>query len=449
MLRVSAGFVASFSLCLLVFAAPGTALASDDQLGDVSLPPVHRDVIVEVDSTVATIVPLEQSARAGTRILYVNRCTGGETIKRGYNDSRQNTSSIINATTTFPEYPYGDAQWNQVMTEVRDILAPFDVTVTDVDPGMSDHTEIVACGNSFLGQNVLGVAPSACGVVENAIGYAFAEEHGSDPRQLAETIAHEAGHTWTLPHIYDCEDPMTYLGGCGDKYFQDAQLSCAELDGNQWVKVTCRCTGSTVNSYQTLQSVFGPAEPTPPTITILEPNNGAYVDAGFVVRPEIVDDQGVKEASLYIDGQLILTLTQGPYVFNAPNDLAEGRHTVEIRAADRNDAVGSAIIDVTRGTPPGQGEPGGFGGDCSENGDCNSGLCARSGDVSLCTETCTEGSCPDGFTCSAAGASSVCWPGSGGGDDPGGCAASTGAGNLPLALGFAFMLLFGVRRLRA
>lgn len=457
MRQFSCILLAISGLVVALAAAPAHA-ADNDPAAPMSLPTV-RDVVVDVGPDEANLVPVEKYLRHGSKILFVNRCTGGETITRGFNDSRTNRSSIVSRTTTFPAYPYGDASWNQVMSELRDILAPYNIDVTDVDPGSSiEHFEIIACGTSFRGENVLGVAPSGCGVVENAIGYAFAEEHGDNPRYLAETIAHEAAHTWTMPHLYDCEDPMTYLNGCGDKYFQDLDLSCAEVSGNQWVRSSCGCGGSTRNSHQVLLSIFGPGTPTPPTVSIVEPLDGATVAPGFVVRPEITDDQGVASASLYIDGALVMTLEQGPFVFNAPAELANGSHMVEVRAADRQGSVGTASITVLNGGPcacadgescidgrcvPGQGQPGGLGGACTDGAECASGLCASAGDQQLCTEPC-ESSCPSGFACVPGGGGNVCWPSESGGI----CSTGGDPGDLaPILLGLLFVLVGG-RRLR-
>jgi hypothetical protein len=416
--------IALASTFALLAASAGTAFALDDEPTAVVVH-THRDIVVDVGPDEATIVDPAVYAAAGSKILYVNRCEGGETIYYGYTDSRQNTSSIVNSTTSFGAYPYGDASWDQVMADVRDILAPFDIQVTDVDPGSVSHFEIIACGKSFRGPNVLGVAPSACGIIENALGFAFAEEHGDDPRNLAETIAHEAAHTWAMDHLYDCADPMTYLGGCGNKYFQDQALSCAGLNSsNQWVKKSCKCGGSTMNSHQTILSAFGAAAPTPPQISILEPAHGSEVRPGFVVRPEIIDDNGVAEASLYVDGDHVKTISSTPFVFNAPADLAEGNHTVEVRASDKLGASASASVMVFIGAPcqcsdaevcidnvcvAGPGD-GGFGDACTGNEDCGSGLCATdAAGTGLCTESCSE-SCPSGFACVAAGTDNVCWP---------------------------------------
>lgn len=447
----------AFTLALLAGLPAGTAFAVDDEPTPVLH--THRDIVVDVGPHEATIVDPAAYAAAGSKILYVNRCEGGETIYRGYTDSRTNESTIVSGTTYFGEYPYGDASWNQVLADVRDILGPFDIQVTDVDPGSVSHFEIITCGESFRGPNVLGVAPSACGIIENALGFAFAEEHGDAPRNLAETIAHEAAHTWGMDHLYDCADPMTYLNGCGNKYFQDASLSCAGLSSsNQWEKQSCKCGGSTMNSHQTIVAAFGAAAPTPPQISFVAPEDGANVSPGFVVRPEIVDDNGVAEATLLINGVLIRTISSPPFVFNAPDDLAAGTHTVEVRASDTLGASSTALITVYSGAPCAcaddqvcidgrcvAGGDGGFGDACNGTDGCASGICAEDANgVSLCTEACTE-SCPSGYACTAAGDDKVCWPAN---EDPTCSVGPDRDGVAPGLLLLAGLVLIGLRRSR-
>ena len=58
---------------------------------------------------------------------------------------------------------------------------------------------------------------------------------------------------------------------------------------------------------------------------------------------------------------------------------------------------------------------------CGVNEDCESRICAVDGDRTFCTELCMDAStCPDGFTCEAAGDTSVCVPPEGGGGGGGG-----------------------------
>jgi len=77
--------------------------------------------------------------------------------------------------------------------------------VTDEDPGNVDHVEIVLAGDSgsALGfsNGVLGVSPITCrGVIERSIAFVFASRMGSDAQRICGTVAHEAGHSFSLEH---------------------------------------------------------------------------------------------------------------------------------------------------------------------------------------------------------------------------------------------------------
>jgi hypothetical protein len=196
-----------------------------------------------------------------------------------------------------------------------------------------------------------------------------------------------------------------------------------------------------------LMAALGPAGPgIPPVVSIDEPANGATVDPGFHVYVTATDDVGVDRVELYIDGALSSTVSLPPYVFNTPETLAPGAHNVEARAYDAG-GVNSHMIGVTvadaGGGPDcetnddcpagfvcnaaGSCVPDGGGGDCTSVGcacddaaDCASGLCLSNGSESYCSERCDPAadSCPNGTECvSTTGDDSVCWPGSGGGDD--------------------------------
>src|SRR5687768_8859352 len=79
------------------------------------------------------------------RVVYMNK--NGGTFNRGsFDNSSTNLSSIPSGTASVSAWTYGDANWNQLMACVRDIYAPFDVTITDVDPGDTPHVESVVGG---------------------------------------------------------------------------------------------------------------------------------------------------------------------------------------------------------------------------------------------------------------------------------------------------------------
>jgi len=401
-----------------------------------------RGTYIRVDETQAHVLPSDQPVPLpeahGSHILYLNPCIGGETFSPGYNDSRTNRSSIINGTRTLPQYPYGDASFNQVVQCVREIMGPFNITVVTEDPGNTPHHEAVVCGHPNdigMQDGVGGVAPFSCGVIENAITYTFPEIYGGWTRGICETIAQEAAHGWGLDHEYLCADPMTYLNGCGDKFYQDNNAPCGEYSAR-----SCSCGGSTQNSYQRIKAIFGASTPTPPVVAITEPVNNANVEPGFIVRADFDDNDGVKNAALYVDDQLAMMLDTPPFVFNAPSSMSDGSHEIKVVAHDLFDAEGSDSIYVIVGEPcggsddcdsgqacvdgrcvPGPGTPGGLGETCTNGDECASGLCGTDADGDqLCTEPCDPAAdaCPGGFECRSAGEGGVCWPGTGGG---GGC----------------------------
>src|SRR5262245_11395659 len=95
-----------------------------------------RGTYVRVDS------PDELSGQTPTQhgggaahILFLNRCAGGLTIYPGGGGSVADESEIVGGVINFPPFPYGDAAWNQVVAVTRDLYSPFNITVTDVDPG--------------------------------------------------------------------------------------------------------------------------------------------------------------------------------------------------------------------------------------------------------------------------------------------------------------------------
>jgi hypothetical protein len=177
---------------------------------------------------------------------------------------------------------------------------------------------------------------------------------------------------------------------------------------------------------------------------------------------------------LQIDGTNIDTIMTPPYIFATPEDIAEGNHTVTVRAVDEAGTQGSASVSVVIGPPcetpgdcqdagdgwtcvggrcvPGEGEIGGLGTTCEDDTECFSGNCQSDTEGnSYCVEQCDPDGddCPGGYGCVETGDSGVCWPGAGGG---GGClSASSDFGStptLPIGLGLAIGALMLRRRRR-
>jgi MYXO-CTERM domain-containing protein len=396
-----------------------------------------------------------------SNIIYLDACWGGCTITDGSpDDSRINQSSIVSGTRTIGEFAHGQATWDAVVRCVREIFEPYDFRVVDQNPGNVSHFKSIVAGRpGEIGQPnwVGGVAPFRCGgIINNSINYTFANHYSGSVRQICETVAQETAHVFGLDHQYYCPDPMTYLGGCGPKYFRDYNAPCGEDSAR-----TCCSGAQTQNSHARILGHFGPSQPSPPDVTITAPENGADVTPGFVVRADAVDDVHVDRVELWINGSRIMGLSSLPYVFNAPLDIPKGTHTVEVRAWDNRDDMGSASITVNVGDPctkpadcsngdtcvggrcvAGPGTPGGLGELCVDGTECLSGLCGFDGTENRCVEDCTPGGddCPSDFTCLSAGSTGVCWPAEGGAGC-GGCAGGNGSPAAPLALALLVALI--------
>ena len=336
-------------------------------------PPRGTYVRVPAAAPEAAPAPTQKGGSTGPHVLYLNRCEGGATITAGWpDDNTIDRSGILGGTVNFPPYPYGDDSWAQVVEHTQQIYSPFGIVVTDVDPSPMPHDEAIVCGSGggagFGGAG--GVAPFTCGVIDKPITFTFPESLGNDPRTIAEVIAQESAHAWGLEHEYKCEDPMSYLSGCGDKTFQDGDFQCGEYSPR-----ACDCGGNSQNSYQYILSLFGPAVPDEqaPTAAIVTPHDGEVFAVGddFDVAVEVADDNEVVRVSLYLDGAVSsedMSVPFGPWpVIDAP----EGGYEFYIVATDASGKTtqsNAVHVEVTA-DPVDPGAPGGGGQDDEGGGE--------------------------------------------------------------------------------
>ncbi len=451
-----------------------------------------RSVIVEQD---VEVKQLEVGAVVPYNKVYLNRCAAGCVIRPGSSSSLADTWGI-SSQRTLTAFPYGDAAWNEVVKCVKDVFSPFVVDIVDVSPGSTSHFEIMIAGKSTdlgMSDTIGGVAPgsgSCTGYINNGLVFAFAKSYGDNTantcgpscvNELCSTAAQEIGHIWKrMDHVRDASDPMTYFGYNERRYFQNAASQCGSdcvdgvapggqtCSGTNNQSHTCVCGGQTQNSYDVVKELFGLGPGSPPMVSITSPKVGENVKPGFSVVSVPTDDSGtVVKVELKVDGQVISTLTKGPYVFNAPDTLGNGTHKVEIVAYDPHQTPGTAKVDVIIGPPcksesdcsmetdvcvggrcvPGSGVNGGLGSTCGMSADCLSNQCASDGESMYCVEECEVGQCPSEFGCLDTGAGqSVCWPGYD--DGSGGCCQSGKSGKGSALLAFGVLVLACRRRRR-
>lgn len=206
---------------------------------------------------VVTVCVWSPGIVAAAGILYLERCVSGCVYQAGLDNSCNNRSSIISGTRLLSEFSGSNADWDLLAACVADVLEPYDVFVTDVDPGCSQpFWEIAVAGTPTelgVATNTAGVAPFACAVLPNAPAFAFANTE-FDMLRLCWTVVHEFNHLLGADHEILKRDPMTYIPGCLVKRFSEQFVDCGE---DQDLARNC-CTGSpTQSSASILRAALG------------------------------------------------------------------------------------------------------------------------------------------------------------------------------------------------
>ena len=219
------------------------------------------------------------AAAALSKVIYLNRT--GVTVMPGPSDSRINRSSVAELPVTIPAWNPTDAVWTDTVACLVGMFAPFDVELTEVDPGLTPHIEAVFGGHPTLfgmGPRVGGVAPlsSTCSVVENAMVFTFTDILVSKGQFVCETMAQEIAHAYGLDHEMLAADPMSYLRHNGKRTFQDEMAACGEAMPRPCGIGMSSCRAQQ-NSYAILLERLGPSgyEPEP----VMEPKPDAPDDA--------------------------------------------------------------------------------------------------------------------------------------------------------------------------
>lgn len=320
--------------------------------------------------TTGTVNPdAGDAALAQSRIVYLNK-NGVTLTAAATNDARANRSTIAAQTTTIPAWNVTPTVWTQTVACVKEIFAPFGVTIVETDPGNVPHIEAVFGGSPQqlgLPSGVAGVSPFTqdCSVIENSIVFTFTNVlPANDPRLACEIQAQEIAHSYGLDHELLAADPMTYLPYNGNRAFQNVAAQCGEDTARP-----CGIGGSTCrpnqNSVALLKERLGTRDAVAPTVAITSPANGAVVAPGFTVAVTASDDVQVASARLLIDGVAVgMPLTAPPWQFTTPADLAEGNHTLLVEVSDGTNVQPQQItVSVHRAGEEGEhGEHGGGGG---------------------------------------------------------------------------------------
>lgn len=185
----------------------------------------------------------------------------GVVIRPGYDDARALTSSIIDAPVQVPAWTVSDEVWDETVTCLRNVYAPFDVAFTTEDPGDVPHLSGVFGGSpvdfGFPRTNA-GMSPfrADCAVIPNAMVFVFTDILPPDAATACRIMAQELGHSFGLDHTLAEGDPMSVQTIEGEPMFMDEEVACGESTPRP-----CGLPGRTCrekqNSYALLQERLG------------------------------------------------------------------------------------------------------------------------------------------------------------------------------------------------
>jgi len=435
-----------------------------------------------------SVSPAAATSQVNSHTIYLHRCVGSDcTVVQGTTNSTTDPVHSSLGHGVLSPFSRSDDVWNTVAACMREVYAPFNTVITEVNPKTEPHFEIMIGGKpEELGMptGIGGVSPFSCmPYVPNSVVFVF-DVWGDNPEEICATAAQELAHSFTLDHCIEPSDPMTYFDYKGRRRYMNAQVQCgSDCDKNHRSPLGVACSGTdyqehacacgngaqTQNSAQVISALFGEGGATPPLVKILTPKIGDTVENGFAVSTEITDDVAVASAEMRVDGALIQSLAGSPYTFTGPSAMANGTHTIEVTGYDNLGAPGRARIQVIVGPGckssancpmssdaciagrcvAGPGVAGGLGQVCTAQTDCASWLCANDDGAQYCVEACKPGQCPNGFGCRDDGMSGgVCWPGYD--ESTGGCstAGAAGGGSALGALSLGLGLAAAIRRRR-
>ena len=258
-----------------------------------------------------------------------------------------------------------------IVDRVRTLMRPFAVDVVTTRPVAPPYTRILVGGTAMA----LGVSATEAGVAEvdcgnradGDVAYDFSDEQTPDYGGvvgIANTAAHEAGHTFGLEHVDDPHDVM-YAAATPD-------LTLPDLFGLSFGAAgSFTSYGSNARACTSSDPIDEPA--------ILDCNVGVAAAGGDVEAPTVdfaapsgpvpstvtltataSDDVGVVRVEAYKNLELVAAPTAPPYTFTITAAPAEHFYvTVEaIDAAGNRGTVTRALVAATpspsddAGTPP-------------------------------------------------------------------------------------------------
>jgi len=187
-------------------------------------------------------------------IVYLNK-DGGTYTHGAIDDPAQNISVVVDTTRTLAPFP-GDAQtWTTLANCIRDALAPFHVAVTDIDPGLQPHYELVFTDTYWAGAATTHVFPASC-KPGHQIEFIFGTALATPTRGCEVAMAGLAEMAALLGPGANCVDFTSPGADCDVRSFVDEEMNCVDATTAQPAPCRCDMAKATQNPFQALNALF-------------------------------------------------------------------------------------------------------------------------------------------------------------------------------------------------
>lgn len=190
-------------------------------------------------------------------IVYLDR-TGGDYVHGARDNASKNQSALVDAPMTLPAWPRDDIDWGSLVGCITTALAPFPITVTEVDPAATPHLELVFTTTSWAGSaGTTMIVPDACRP-GHQVEFIFGDALPTYARACHVALIGLAEMRAQLSLGSDCRDFVNNALDCAPRRtFLGQAVSC--VDGAN-EPAPCRCGDgeTTENTYRAMAAAFAP-----------------------------------------------------------------------------------------------------------------------------------------------------------------------------------------------
>lgn len=189
-------------------------------------------------------------------VIYLDRF-GGTYTQASVDDASFNASEIVDGTRVLAPYSGSDQDWADLTGCIREALASFDTVVTEDDPGMTPHIELVFTDSYWANPAVTNIFPESC-EPGHQIELIFGDALATPIRGCEVAMAGLADMVAQLGPSENCLDFTSPAMDCGVRSFLAVESACVDPATN--LPAPCRCdTNATAqNSAKALATVFHP-----------------------------------------------------------------------------------------------------------------------------------------------------------------------------------------------